>query len=366
MEGTFVIAKPYDLRLPKTVTNPVVFSSPHSGRDYSAEFVRKSILSKLHLRSSEDAFVDELFDGVVDFGSPFLAAKAPRAYVDLSRGPEEFDPSIIEGANTPYNNPRIASGLGVIPRVVSEGRQIQEGKISMTEALVRIRDVYHPYHNFLAELITQAKLRFGIALLIDCHSMPNDALQNAMAPGGQRPDIILGNRFGAAASAPVFEIVETAFMQQGFIVGRNTPFAGGHITQKYGSPSKGQHVVQVEINRSLYMNEDTITKNAHFDDIRTRLSKVSYGICTKLLPRLHVRQWNDYRKARPFRIALFPNRCLILSAARSTCSRLPASGSRRLPNEWASTTFDRLLIPTPINRKGALSNTDCKSGSACE
>jgi N-formylglutamate deformylase len=266
------------------VTNPVVFSSPHSGRDYPADFIEKSILSELHLRSSEDAFVDELFAAVVDFGSPFLAAKSPRAYVDLNRGPEEFDPSIIEGANTPYNNPRIASGLGVIPRVVSEGRQIQEGKISMSEALSRIRNVYHPYHNFLVELMTQAKLRFGIALLIDCHSMPNDALQNAMAPGGARPDIILGNRFGAAASAPVFEIVEWAFKEQGFIVGRNTPFAGGHITQKYGAPSKGQHVVQVEINRSLYMNEGTITKSKHFDDISARLSEVSFKICDRILP----------------------------------------------------------------------------------
>lgn len=276
--------KTYNLRLPKTVTNPVVFSSPHSGRDYPADFVRKSILSELHLRSSEDAFVDELFDGVVEYGSPFLAAKAPRAYVDLNRGPEEFDPSVIEGANTPYNNPRIASGLGVIPRVVSEGRQIQEGKLTMDEALMRIRDVYHPYHNFLMELMTQAKLRFGIALLIDCHSMPSDALQNAMAPGGQRPDIILGNRFGASASTPVFEIVEAAFKRQGFIVGRNTPFAGGHITQKYGSPSKGHHVVQVEINRGLYMDEGKIMKTIHFDDLRVRLSDVSLEICTKILP----------------------------------------------------------------------------------
>ena len=276
-------AKPYDLRLPKTVTNPVVFSSPHSGRDYPEEFVKKSILTELQLRSSEDAYVDELYSAVVDFGSPLLTAKSPRAFVDLNRGPEEFDPSIIEGANTPYNNPRIASGLGVIPRVVSEGRQIQEGKITMSEALSRIRDVYYPYHNFLVELMMQAKFRFGIALLIDCHSMPNDALQNAMAPGGQRPDVILGNRFGASASAPIFEIVEWAFKEQGFIVGRNTPFAGGHITQKYGSPSKGQHVVQVEINRSLYMNEETITKNKHFDDISARLSEVSFKICDKML-----------------------------------------------------------------------------------
>jgi N-formylglutamate deformylase len=213
-----------------------------------------------------------------------LTATAPRAYVDLNRGPEELDPCIVEDAKNPFSNPRIASGLGVIPRVVSEGRQIQDGKLSMKQALARIDRVYYPYHQLLEELLAQAKLRFGIALLIDCHSMPSDALQNAMAPGGRRPDIILGNRFGASASSAVFDIVEAAFKNEGFIVGRNTPFAGGYITQKFGTPSKGQHVVQVEINRKLYMNEDSITKNAHFEDVRTRLSNASFEICEKLLP----------------------------------------------------------------------------------
>jgi N-formylglutamate amidohydrolase len=276
--------KKYELSLPEKVTNPVVFSSPHSGRDYPVDFVEQSVLPKMHLRSSEDAFVDALFAGVVDFGAPLLAAVVPRAYVDLNRGPEELDPSIITGAKNPLNNPRISSGLGVIPRVVSEGRHIQNGKMSMETALARINDSYHPYHVKLVELLAQAKAGFGLAVLIDCHSMPSDALQNAMAPGGQRPDIILGNRYGASASHDIFAIVEDAFKKQGFVVGRNAPFAGGYITQKYGVPSKGQHVVQVEINRALYMHEKNIEKNPHFTDVRIRLSEAAREICSKALP----------------------------------------------------------------------------------
>jgi len=283
-----VIDKNYNLSLPKAVTNPVVFSSPHSGRDYPAAFVENASLSKIRLRSSEDAFVDDLFANVVNYGSPLLVANMPRAYVDLNRGPDELDPGIVEGAKTRYNNPRIASGLGVIPRVVAEAQQIQTGKITMKQALTRIERCYHPYHTLLAELLVQARQRFGLAVLIDCHSMPSEALQNAMAPGGRRPDVVLGNRYGASADKDVFNIVETAFKDQGFVVGRNTPFAGGHITQKYGVPSKGQHVVQVEINRGLYMDEDKIVRNTLFDTVKIRLSKASRDICHKLRPAIRL------------------------------------------------------------------------------
>ena len=269
----------YDLRLPLKVTNPVVFSSPHSGRDYPKDFVKRSVLSKTHLRSSEDAFVEELFAGIIAFGSPLLAALAPRAYVDVNRDINELDPSIIDGAKAAYNNPRIASGLGVIPRVVSDRRHIQTGKISMDEAQDRLEKFYTPYHKILEELLTQAKLKFGISILLDCHSMPSDALQNAMAPDGARPDIILGNRFGASTAQDVFDVVETAFIDQGFIVGRNTPFAGGYITQKYGVPSQNQHTIQIEINRGLYMNEKRVRKTRNFENIQTALRMASRDIC---------------------------------------------------------------------------------------
>lgn len=276
--------KKFTLNLPDKVTNPVIFSSAHSGRKYPVNFVTGSVLSQKHLRSSEDAFVDELFADVTRFGAPLLSAIMPRAYVDLNRSADELDICIVEGAKAAYNNPRIASGLGVIPRVVSEGRQIQSGKLTMQQAKARIDGYYYPYHQMLADLLQQARVRFGQAVLIDCHSMPSDALHNAMAPGGRRPDIILGNRYGASAGKHVFDLIESCFKNQGFIVGRNTPFAGGHITQKYGVPSKAQHVVQVEINRALYMDEKQIEKTPGFVNLQSSLARVAQEICENLAP----------------------------------------------------------------------------------
>ena len=128
----------YLLRRPKARTTSVVFASPHSGRKYPASFLRKAILNEKEIRSSEDAFVDDLFSAAVDHGAPLLLAQSPRAYLDLNRGPDELDPAVIQGVRRVAHNPRVASGLGVIPRVVSNGRAIYRGKLSLQDAHDRI------------------------------------------------------------------------------------------------------------------------------------------------------------------------------------------------------------------------------------
>ncbi|HEU0222779.1 MAG TPA: N-formylglutamate amidohydrolase, partial [Paracoccaceae bacterium] len=128
----------YVLREPASLESCVVFSSPHSGRDYPAEMVGQSRLSEMQLRQSEDAYVEELFAAAPDFGAPLIAATAARAYLDLNRGPAELDPALIEGVRANGINPRVAAGLGVVPRVVAEGVAIYHGKLSAAEALQRI------------------------------------------------------------------------------------------------------------------------------------------------------------------------------------------------------------------------------------
>ena len=124
----------YTLRRPRQQTTPVVFASPHSGADYRPEFMARSALDRRTIRSSEDAFVDRLFDLAPQMGAPLLAARVPRAYIDLNRAPDELDPAVIEGLARAPHNPRIASGLGVIPRVVAGGRAIYSGKLPRSEA----------------------------------------------------------------------------------------------------------------------------------------------------------------------------------------------------------------------------------------
>lgn len=264
----------YKVQRPDVASTCVVFASPHSGRRYPRSFLRRSILDEREVRSSEDAFVDVLFASVVDHGAPLLMAQLPRAYLDLNRGAEELDPAVVEGVRRHGHNPRIASGLGVIPRVVSNGRAIYSGKVSLLEAHDRIATVWRPYHDTLQTLMDEAHNMFGEAILIDCHSMPHEALEGHGLSGGARPDVVLGDRFGAAAASSVVERIEAAFGSAGFKVARNMPFAGAYICQTYGRPSRHHHAVQVEIDRSLYMDEAAIEPNGKYDAFKAVLDGV--------------------------------------------------------------------------------------------
>lgn len=160
--------------------------------------------------------------------------------------------------------------------MVAGGRAIYRGKITLEEARARIADVWRPYHRALQGEVDAARAEFGQALLIDCHSMPHEAIDAAGSRKGNRrlPEVVLGDRFGAACGAEVMDQVEAAFAGAGFRVARNAPFAGAYVTQSYGRPARGQHAVQVEIDRSLYMNEETIERGPRFEEIRARLGEV--------------------------------------------------------------------------------------------
>jgi len=264
----------FSLTLPTRITSAVVFASPHSGRDYPAHFMRQSVLDERAIRSSEDAFVDRLFEDAPQFGAPFLHARAPRAFVDLNRSPDELDPALIDGAKRQVHNARVASGLGVVPQVVANGRSIYTGKLPMSEAKRRIDTYWHPYHEALQSLLSNARRQFGAAILIDCHSMPHEAIETAPRLSGKRPEIVLGDRFGASADTDVVDRIEAAFASAGLVVVRNTPFAGAYITQAYGRPSRQQHAIQIEIDRSVYMDERRIAPSANFGPFQTLLRGV--------------------------------------------------------------------------------------------
>jgi len=268
----------YHLTQPDRRTTSVVFASPHSGRAYSKAFLRRTALDEQSVRSSEDAFVDQLFDSAPQAGAPFIKAGVPRAYVDLNRSADELDPALIDGAPRQGHNPRIASGLGVIPRVVANGQAIYSGKLSLIEARNRIETCWRPYHDALQAALDDAHLMFGEAVLIDCHSMPHEAMDQVARRGIPRPEVVLGDRFGASAGGAVVDRIEAAFTQAGLVVTRNTPFAGAYITQAYGRPGRGRHAVQVEIDRALYMDERRIRPNRNFDAFRDLMRGVVHEI----------------------------------------------------------------------------------------
>lgn len=282
-----MIDSTFRLTRPARQETSVIFASPHSGRDYPADFLAASQLDTAQLRSSEDAYVDRLFARAPLYGAPLLCALAPRAYVDLNRAVDELDPAVIEGIDRAAHNPRISSGLGVIPRVVAGSRAIYRGKISASEAQKRLDRYWRPYHAVLQELMDSTHASFGEAILIDCHSMPHEAIDAHARAGQVKPDVVLGDRFGAAASRAVVDQIEAVFAAQGFRVARNSPFAGAYIAQHYGRPLSHKHVIQVEIDRGLYLDEARVEPSPKFAAVSVRLNRVVAEIAQigrRLLP----------------------------------------------------------------------------------
>ena len=274
---------PFAVDEPAAHTLPFVFNTPHSGAIYPAGFLAASRLDALSLRRSEDAYVERLFAPVVGLGAPLMRANFPRAYLDLNREPYELDPRMFHGRLPPFANTRsmrVAGGLGTVPRVVADGQEIYRERLPVEEALARIEGLYKPYHRALRGLLQRTARQFGLAILIDCHSMPSS---NLGRDESAQADIVLGDRYGTACAPGLVESVERHLRGCGFRVVRNKPYAGGFITEHYGEPSLGRHALQIEINRSLYMNEHTLAITRGFDALSAQLAAVAAAVAAETL-----------------------------------------------------------------------------------
>jgi N-formylglutamate amidohydrolase len=201
-----------------------------------------------------------------------LLANFPRAYIDVNREPYELDPRMFDGALPSYaniNSLRVAGGLGTIPRIVAENMEIYARRVPVEDALKRIDTIYKPYHATLRRLIARTHVKFGFGVLVDCHSMPGNI---RIAGSNMRPDFILGDRYGTSASAELSRAAMQILEEMGFNAVRNKPYAGGFITEHYGRPSRGLHALQIEVNRSLYVDETTLEKRPDFDKIAAAIT----------------------------------------------------------------------------------------------
>ena len=259
---------------PEAWTSPYILASPHSGRAYPAGFLAASRLTLLELRRSEDAYVDALLPDPDTLGVPVLRADFPRAFVDVNRAPYELDPLLFDApvAAEPARSGRVLAGFGVVPKLAAEGRAIYAARLPAQEARARIRMCYHPYHAALRGLITECLTRFGEATLIDVHSMPS------AGAGRSLPGVVLGDRFGASCDGARMRRFEDGFRAAGFSTARNTPYAGGYVTSLYGRPVEGVHVIQVEINRGLYLDERSVARSGGFARTRAALAGVLQGL----------------------------------------------------------------------------------------
>jgi N-formylglutamate amidohydrolase len=269
------LAPPFMVARPIVQSAPFVWCSPHSGRVYPQAFLGATRLSPLVLRKSEDCYVDELVSGVTQLGVPLLSARFPRAYLDVNREPYELDPELFEEPLPDYANTqsaRVIGGLGTIARIVADGEDIYAKPLTLAAAFERIELLYKPFHEALAGLVEETFRRFGYAVLIDCHSMPSSLMTSH---AGARPAIVLGDRFGAACHPRLSSFVRESLTKLGYEVQMNRPYAGGFITEHYGRPARGIHALQLEINRGLYVNEQTLERASQFERVQNDLTRLA-------------------------------------------------------------------------------------------
>jgi N-formylglutamate amidohydrolase len=278
------LTPPYALYEPEEQLTPFVFCSPHSGRIYPKVLLESARLDAHALRKSEDCYVDEIFASVVGLGAPLLAARFPRAYLDVNREPYELDPELFferipDFANT--QSVRVAGGLGTIPRVVADAEEIYRRKLNIEAGLERIDRLYRPFHAALGHILDRTRHQFGTAILIDCHSMPS---ASTVQPGIGRPHFVLGDRFGASCDVKLTRFIRDVLAGAGYEVQLNRPYAGGFITEHYGKPARGVHALQLEINRSLYLDEATLERTPGYD----RLAQALADLCARLFSEMPI------------------------------------------------------------------------------
>jgi N-formylglutamate deformylase len=241
-------------------------------------FLSQSALSFGKIRLSEDFYVDSLLEPVCDFGSVLLVACFPRSFVDVNRSPTELDPKLISNLDKPSINARTCAGLGVIPRVVGNGLEIYGTKISFSEVVSRLNNYYFPYHQKLKQLIDNTIDSFGFATLFDFHSMPHGCINQFSGKKSLTPEVVLGDCFGTSCDSRLSEKVLDIFSLAGFRVAMNNPFSGGFITKNYGMPKRNVQAIQVEIDRSIYMNENDFTLHSGYLELRKKLYHVTYEL----------------------------------------------------------------------------------------
>ena len=254
-----------ELRGPSVPALPLVFDSPHSGTDYPEDFGHQAPMAAV--RKAEDTYVDEIYDAAPAQGAALLRALFPRSYIDPNRAADDLDASMIEGdwPGRVMPSPKTALGLGLLWSRYPPGLPLYGRKLTVAEVRRRIETYHGPYHEALRRALDAAYARFGVVWHINCHSMPS--VSNDMAaegPGIPRADFTLGDRDGTTCAAEFTETVRAVLAAKGYRVTVNDPYKGSELIRAWSAPQAGRHSLLVEINRRLYMNEDTFEKTDGF------------------------------------------------------------------------------------------------------
>jgi N-formylglutamate deformylase len=259
---------------------PLVFDSPHSGHHYPDDF--NFACDFITLQRTEDKYVDDLFTCVPDLGGVFLCAHAARSYIDLNRAVTDIDPELLS-EEWPFGpvqpSARSDAGIGLIRRLVKPGIPVYDRDLSPEEVIHRIEKYYRPYHDTLKKLLDEAHYNFGKVWHINCHSMPaaSAAPRTPIGLVGGKPkqsDFVLGDRDGASGDMQFTHALREFLKELGYTVTVNDPFKGVELVRRYSNPTRGRYALQVEINKALFMNEETNEKSKDYSSLKEDIGKM--------------------------------------------------------------------------------------------
>jgi N-formylglutamate deformylase len=257
---------------------PVIFDSPHSGAEYPADFGYACPLRLL--RHAEDAYVDTLFDAAPAAGATLIAALFPRSYIDVNRAAEDIDQQLLD---QPWPGPIAASdkarvGMGLVRRVCTPGLSMYERRLSVVEVKHRLERYYQPYHRAVEMALMDAHVKFGTVWHVNCHSMPSSGGGRGPANSWERADFVLGDRDGTTCAIAFRRMIQGTLERLGYDVRVNDPYKGVELVRRFGHPRKGWHSIQIEINRRLYMNEETLERNSGYAKLKRNLGQLINAI----------------------------------------------------------------------------------------
>ena len=255
---------------------PLVLDSPHSGIDYPADFGYASELAVL--RRAEDTHVEKLYNFATGLGVTWIEALFPRGYLDANRNTTDVDVTLLEEAwpdpvtTEPGALKKVRLGKGLIWRTTDDGLPIYRRALTVAEVRARINNCWRPYHAAVAEAIDTAHGQHGYSIHINCHSMPAVASSHATEfPGEAHADFVIGDRDGTTACLPLSKMVCDLLRDRGYSVAYNHPYKGVELVRRYSDPSNHRHSLQVEINRKLYMDEQTLAMHPGADALKASL-----------------------------------------------------------------------------------------------
>jgi N-formylglutamate deformylase len=260
---------------------PLVFDSPHSGIEYPADFDYACPLDIL--RTNEDTHIDDLYGSAPERGATLLGALFPRSYLDVNRALGDIDETLLDapwpGEVTPGEKTR--AGMGLVRRFTKPNVPVYARKLTVAELAQRIAHYYRPYHAMLQGICDRLHGKFGTVWLVNCHSMP--ARGNAMSsdgPNALRADFVLGDRDGTTCAPELTDFVARLLTGRGYSVKVNDPYKGVEIVRRHGIPAQGRHALQIEVKRTLYMDEKTLAPNDHYATLKADLDHLVEGLAS--------------------------------------------------------------------------------------